>query len=189
MQRNKSTKTEKIILILLLIVLVAVIIWAYCVFTGNSIFNNNKVESYEKTYFASFNKNLDEIDKFKVPYQNNINKENSTYEAIITQTDNYIKNYDEKITLYYTDLTKEQFQEVEDYCHAYDAIEYDYTLTCSVENNRITMINSFNLESLDGNTKIETDDLNFEIDLKYNDLYDKYESEHNIEAIIKEPEI
>ena len=51
------------------------------------------------------------------------------------------------------------------------------------------MINSFNLESLDGNTKIETDDLNFEIDLKYNDLYDKYESEHNIEAIIKEPEI
>ena len=181
MERNKSTKTEKIILIILLFVLVAVIVWAYCVFTDTNLIANIKQKSFEVTNEYEFNKDFNDTEKLNIPYRDKIVSDNSSYAASLLETDNYIISYFEKVIVEYSDLTEEEINDIENYCHTYDTVEYEYNIVCDFKDNKMELKNDYKLEYLNGSTTIKSNKFEFEIDVKYNDKYDKFISDHNYE--------
>lgn len=175
MQRNKSTKSEIIILIVLLTVLIAVIFWAYCVFTNKNFIKANSKDKYEKTYISKVNYELSDLSKYNILYSDKLS-ETSTYTATIKEVDNYIKDYQENIILIYNNISEEEQKELEDYCHKYDEIDYDYTLSCNITDNKLEINNTFYLESYEKSSHVKTEKKEFDLPVKYNEKFDEYQN-------------
>lgn len=173
MQRNKSTKTEKIILVILILVLITVIIWSYCVFTGTHLFKGKHDETYEITHLNTYSIDISESFKWDIPYQDKI-ADNSYFKINITDTDDYIKEYNEELLIIYNDLSEKELEEVKTFCNKYNEIYYNYQLLCTNLNNTIKINNEYSLEELNGNKSIKTEKKNYEIPVTYNQEYQKY---------------
>ena len=157
-----------------------------------------KTENYEQNKYILYNKNITDAYSYKMPYQDRIDTETSTYKYYLKSTDNMINGIEERITIYYLDeipSPEEELEELENpeepieiepinedtiqnFCNSYNEIEYSYKFKCTYKNKTLELINEFTIpmESLKENKK----NISINIENRRLDLYLKELEKQNI---------
>ena len=139
--------TKKLIEISLLSVLIIILIIT-CIFTYNILNEKPAItkqdnQSYEIIKYYKYTNNINEIERFNLPYQESILYDSSLYETKLKTIDSYIKYYEENITIKYSYTVNNT--DIENFCNAYNEIKNEYEFLCKYSSNKITIKNTYNL--------------------------------------------
>jgi len=112
MSKTKKVKILEILILITIIISLVIVIWLTYSYFNNKITEStsSNIENYSYNKITLYEEDIDVLEKYNVPYIDNIDKDNSYYRIYIKSTDNYIKGYTEIIVLYY----KEAIEEIND---------------------------------------------------------------------------
>lgn len=172
---NKKIKLLETILLITIIISILVIL----LFVINALkekpkdSQSNLIENYSVTKIHKYETDINLSLKYNIPLSELIQQHGSSYIIYITSTDNYINTLNEKITIRYSSLDKEQESIVKNYCNSYDTIELQYKLQCTLTKETLILKNQFNLNKLNKNV-ITHNDLTITIPITKNTKLSDY---------------
>lgn len=171
MNKTKKVKILEILILITIIISLVIVIWLTYSYFNNKITEStsSNIENYSYNKITLYEEDIDVLEKYNVPYIDNIDKDNSYYRIYIKSTDNYIKGYTEMIVLYYNesiietnDIEEtsniEEANEIDEityreidkkqikyYCNAHNLIEHGFVLSCKYDDNHIVIRNDVTL--------------------------------------------
>ncbi len=199
MKKEKKIKTLELLIMITIILSLAIISTLAYKYLHNDVNQSTtyKVIDYSANKITKYKKDLEESYIYNIPYQEYINKEHSYYNIFVKSTDNIINGLVEIIVInYYEELPIEESTEeteveeiqpinintkrIKTYCDSFNEIEYDYTYSCTYENNTLTIRNDFKIPITTMNKSKKEKTWNIEEGTKLSD-YIKELEQNNID--------